>query len=238
MRTIGAFLLLLFWKVVGTLFYRSEVGWVGGRPEDPWKDLRILAILNHTSLLEPLYLAVVPVRVLWRLANHAVVPIASKTLERRGAGLAFRFAGRRVISVSRKRDLSWQEVLRHCCGPKSITVIFPEGRMLRRTGLDANGKPMTIRSGVADLIAEVSAGRILLVYSGGLHHVAAPGEKIPRLFKRLALRLEPVDIETYREQLGGTADMDTFRRRVVADLTKRRNTHCPLIGPTTPKWAA
>jgi 1-acyl-sn-glycerol-3-phosphate acyltransferase len=238
MRTIGAFFLLLFWKILGLLFFRQEVGWVGTRPEDPWKDLRILAILNHTSLLEPLYLAVVPVRVLWRLAGHGVVPIASKTMERRGAGLAFRFAGRRVIAVSRKRDLSWQEVLRHCCGPRSITVIFPEGRMLRRTGLDSTGRPMTIRSGVADLIAEVEFGRMLLVYSGGLHHVAAPGEKIPRLFKRLALRLQSVDVAEYRQQLGGVEDMDGFRRRVVADLTHRRNTHCPLIGPTIPQWAA
>jgi 1-acyl-sn-glycerol-3-phosphate acyltransferase len=238
MRSIPVFLAMLLWKAVCRLFYRFDVEWVGDPPADRWDALRIIAILNHTSLLEPILLAVVPNRVIWQLARGGVVPIASKTMDRRAAGWAFRFAGRRVIPVSRKRDVSWQEVLRYCCGPEAITVIFPEGRMLRRTGLDSDGRPMTIRSGVADLLAGIPSGRMLLAYSGGLHHIAAPGDRFPRLFKRIALRLEVIDIPEYRAELGGIRDPDGFRRRVVEDLTQRRNLHSPVMGPTIPSWAA
>ncbi|HEV2149764.1 MAG TPA: 1-acyl-sn-glycerol-3-phosphate acyltransferase [Longimicrobiaceae bacterium] len=238
MRSLPVFLLLLLWKVLSRLFYRFDVEWVGEVPEDPWEDLRIISVLHHTSLYEPVFAAVLPNRVVWRIARDAVVPIASKTMERRGAGWMFRFVGRRVVPVSRKRDLSWEQVLRHCCGPRAITIIFPEGRMMRRTGLDVDGRPMTIKAGVADLIAGIDSGRMLIAYSGGLHHVAAPGERFPRLFKEISLRLEVLDIPAYREALGGTRDMDAFRGRVVEDLTRRRNRYAPLRGPTLPQWAA
>jgi hypothetical protein len=237
MRTISTFLLLLIWKAAGLLFFRFDAAWLERGPGDPWSRVRIIAILNHTSLFEPVLLAIVPIRFLWSLARNAVVPIASKTMDRRGAGLAFRFAGRRVIAVSRKPDLSWDEVLRHCCAGGSITVIFPEGRMLRRTGLDSEGKPMTIRGGIAEVIAAVDSGRMLLAYSGGLHHVAPPGQRIPRLFKRISLRLENVQIEEYRESMGGLADRSAFRKRVIEDLTWRRDTYCPITGPTVPRWS-
>lgn len=238
MRAIPAFLLLLLWRKACRLFFRFDCEWVGRRPEDPWADVRIIAVLNHTSLYEPVFLALVPTRLLWQLARDGVVPIASKTMERRGAGWAFRFAGRRVISVSRKRDMTWQEVLRHCCGPRAITVIFPEGRMLRRTGLDVDGRPMTIRGGIADVIAGIPEGRMLLAYSGGLHHVAGPDDKLPRLFRTISVRLEVVDLREYRAALGGTDDPARFRQRVIDDLTRRRNLQCPLRGPTLPQWAA
>lgn len=237
MRAIPIFLLLLLCKLACRLFYRYDVEWVGRVPADRWAGLRILAILNHTSLDEPVFLPLAPTRVVWRLAREGVVPIASKTMKRAGAGWVLRFAGRRVISISRKRDYTWQEVLRHCCGPRAITVIFPEGRVLRRTGLDVDGRPMTVRSGIADLIAGVPQGRMLLLYSGGLHHVAAPEDRLPHLFQRIAARLEVVDLAEYRAALGGTGDLEAFRRRVVEDLTRRRNRYCPIMGPTVPEWA-
>lgn len=238
MRSLPVLLLLVLWKALSRLFFRFDVEWVGEVPEDPWEDLRIIAVLHHTSLYEPVFAAILPNHMLWRIARDAVVPIASKTMERRGAGWIFRFAGRRVVPVSRRRDLTWEQVLRHCCGPKALTIIFPEGRMMRRTGLDSEGRPMTVKAGVADLIAGIDSGRMLLVYSGGLHHVAAPGDRFPRLFREISARLEVVDVPAYRESLGGTRDMDAFRRRVVEDLTRRRNRHAPLRGPTLPRWAA
>ena len=231
-------LLLVLLKVLSRLFFRFKVEWVGKVPEDPWEDLRIIAVLHHTSLYEPVFVAILPNHMLWRIARDAVVPIASKTMERKGAGWMFRFVGRRVIPVSRKRDLSWQQVLHYCCGPKALTIIFPEGRMMRRTGLDSEGQPMTVKAGVADLIAGIDSGRMLLAYSGGLHHVAAPGDRFPRLFQEISLRLEVLDIPEYRESLGGTEDMASFRRRVVEDMTERRNRYAPLRGPTFPQWAA
>ncbi|CAN5824990.1 hypothetical protein BH23GEM5_BH23GEM5_27520 [soil metagenome] len=238
MRSLPALLLLVLWKAVSRLFFRFDVAWVGKVPEDPWKDLRIIAVLHHTSLYEPVFVSILPNHMLWRIARDAVVPIASKTMDRKGAGWMFRFAGRRVIPVSRKRDFTWQQVLHFCCGPKALTIIFPEGRMMRRTGLDSEGKPMTVKAGVADLIAGMDSGRMLLAYSGGLHHVAAPGDRFPRLFQEISLRLEVLDLGEYRESLGGTKNMDSFRKRVVEDLTERRNRYAPLRGPTLPQWAA
>ena len=50
MRSLPALLLLVLWKAVSRLFFRFDVAWVGKVPEDPWKDLRIIAVLHHTSL--------------------------------------------------------------------------------------------------------------------------------------------------------------------------------------------
>jgi hypothetical protein len=238
MSALFRFTLLLLVRAASRILYRFDLSWVGGEPARPWRDVRVIAVLHHTSLYEPILSAVVPTRVLWRLARHGVVPIADKTLEKASLGWIFRYAGNRVVSVSRKRDATWDEVLRHFEDPEAITVIFPEGRMMRPDGRDSEGQEMTVRGGVADLIAGVRTGRMMLAYSGGLHQVAAPGERFPRLFRRIALRLEEVDIPAYRESLGGTVDREAFKRRVVDDLTRRRNEHCPLTGPNRPSWAA
>jgi hypothetical protein len=90
MRSILVFLVLMGWKTLSRLLYRFDAEWVGDVPADPWADVRIIAVLNHTSLFEPVFLALVPHRVLWRIAQDAVVPIASKTMERTTSGWAFR----------------------------------------------------------------------------------------------------------------------------------------------------
>jgi 1-acyl-sn-glycerol-3-phosphate acyltransferase len=238
MLSVFRFLLLLSLKGACRLFFRFDVEWVGRRVRDPWRDLRLIAVLNHTSLYEPILAALLPLPVLWQLATNGVVPVAAKTLERPGVGWLLRLVGSRVVPVSRKRDATWREVIRHFEDPRAISVIFPEGRMLRRTGLDVDGQPMSVRGGVADLLAGVRTGRMLLAYSGGLHHIAAPGDRFPRPFRRIALRLEVVDIPEYRASLGGTARLELFRRRVVGNLTRRRNRYCPIMGPTVPQWAA
>lgn len=112
--------------------------------------------------------------------------------------------------------------------------------MLRATGLDKNGEPMRVRTGIADVIRAAEHGSLLLVYSGGLHHVAAPHQRWPRLFKRIRVRLELVDIEEYRRRMAALAhDEAAFRTRVVQDLTRRRNAFCPVVasGSTLPSWA-
>jgi 1-acyl-sn-glycerol-3-phosphate acyltransferase len=238
MGSVLRFCLLLLLKAACRVFYRFDVEWVGPKPADRWRRIRIIAVLNHTSLYEPLYAALLPLDLLWHLARHGVVPVAAKTLARPGVGWLLRLVARHVVSVSRRRDASWREVVRYFEDPSAITIIFPEGRMLRRTGLDVDGQPMTVRGGIADLLAGVPTGRMLLAYSGGLHHIAAPGDRFPRLFQRIAVRLELLEIPEYRTSLDGTASMETFRRRVIQDLTLRRNRYCPIIGPTTPEWAA
>jgi hypothetical protein len=238
MKAIPTFLVLLLLKALSRLCYRFELEWVGAPPADPWRDVRILALLNHTSLYEPIYAAHVPVRVLWRIARHGVVPIADKTLDRTGPGTVFRLLAGRVVRLTRKRDETWQLLLEHWRDPCAVMVLCPEGRMLRPTGYDGDGEPMTVRGGVADLLATVGSGRMTVFYSGGLHQVAPPESRVPRLFRRVAARLESLDIAEYRGALGGTGDPDEFRRRVVADLTARRNRHCPVRYSTAPVWTA
>ena len=46
--------------------------------------------------------------------------------------------------------------------------------MKRANGMDLEGMPMTIRGGVADLLMAIPGGRMLIAYSGGLHHVQVP----------------------------------------------------------------
>ena len=103
--------------------------------------------------------------------------------------------------------------------------------MMRPGGLDADGRPMTVRGGIADILHEVSKGTMLLVYSGGLHHIQAPGELFPRPFKTIELRLEMVDIAEYRRRLLAEAGEEGFRAAVIRDLEARRNRYCPGYRP-------
>ena len=242
MKPLCTFLLLFAIRTFARILYRFDLKWVGWSRLDPGEvdRLRIIALLNHTSLYEAIFVALAPKRLLWRMARGGVVPVAGETMRQLGAGVFFRLAAGRVVPVSRKRDGTWDEVLRSATRDDAISVVCPEGRMLRTTGLDKNGEPMRVRSGIADVIRAADAGAMLLVYSGGLHHVVAPGQKWPRLFRRIRVRLELVDVEEYRSRLDSLApDEAAFRNRVVQDLTRRRNTLCPVLGSgsTLPSWA-
>ena len=107
-----------------------------------------------------------------------------------------------------------------------MVVIAPEGRMKRRDGLDADGSPMTVRGGVADLLEHLKGGRMLIAYSGGLHHVQAPGQRLPRLFKTLRMRVQSLDISTYSRMIAISAG-EPFKQAVIADLQIRRDQYCP-----------
>lgn len=225
MRAIPGFLLLLALKAVSRAFYRHDLGWVGETPPDPWADCRLAAILNHTSLMELLWAGSVPNRFLWQIAKRGVVPVADKTVNRPVVGGFFRLLGRNMVPISRKRDHTWDEVVRRA-GPDSVVIILPEGRMMRADGLDKHGKPMTMRGGVADLIAAIPSGRMILAYSAGLHHVQTPGQGLPRLFRTIRMRFENLDVAAYRERLLQKAGPEGFKQAVVADLEARRDLHC------------
>ncbi len=237
MRSYIVFLVLLVLKAVSRLFYRIDVKWIGDVPPDPWRRVRLAAILNHTSLYEALFAGACPVHFLWRLARHGVVPVAQKTTDRAVVGRFYGMVAARVVPISRERDETWSEVLRQI-DPDAMVIILPEGRMKRANGLDSEGKPMTVRGGIADILETMGEGRMLIAYSGGLHHVQVPGERFPRLFKTIRLRLEAVDMATYRAarlEEGGTKG---FRRAVVKDLERRRDLYCPIAPETDPTaWA-
>ena len=227
MRAYLVFTLLFLVKLFARLFYRTEVKRIGDVPPDPWRDLRLVAILNHTSLYEALFAGLCPNSFLWRMARHGVVPIARKTADRAVVGRFYGLVAQRVISITRERDESWREVLR-TIDPDAMVMILPEGRMKRATGLDSEGKPMTVRGGIADIIETIGDGRMLLAYSGGLHHVHTPGDRFPRLFKTIRINLEVVDIGAYRdERMAAVGNPKAFKRAVVDDLERRRDTFCP-----------
>lgn len=227
MRHYINYCVLLALKWVSGFFYRVEMTWIGNPPADRWENIRLVAFLHHTSLFEPVFLGGVPNSFIHRAAFHGVIPAADKTIERPLVGFLFRMIAAHVIPISRQRDNTWFEVLRRI-DPDSMVIITPEGRMMRKNGLDSNGQPMTVRGGVADVIEAIREGRMLLAYSGGLHHVQAPGEKNPRVFRTVRMNLEALDIESYVAELMKDRAPDQLKRAVRDDFERRRNENCPF----------
>lgn len=227
MRTLLSFTILLAANVFSRLCYRHELGWVGAVPDRPWRGIRIVCFLNHTSLFEWLFAGIVPTSFLWRIARHGVIPAADVTTSRPVVGWFFKALTPHVVSITREPDHTWERVL-YKVDRDSMVVILPEGRMMRATGLDKEGKPMTVRGGIADLLRVIPEGRMLIAYSGGLHHVQVPGQRLPRLFRTLRLNVEVTEIEEYRRQVASRGDAEEFRRLVKRDLESRRDRHCPV----------
>ncbi|HSK80246.1 MAG TPA: 1-acyl-sn-glycerol-3-phosphate acyltransferase [Thermoanaerobaculia bacterium] len=229
MRAYLVFLILFVAKVIARIFYRIEMRFIGDVPPKPWAHHRVVAILNHTSLFEWVFAGGCPNTFLWRMARHGVIPVARKTADRPLVGRFYSLVAARVIPITRERDETWDELLRQI-HLDAMVLLLPEGRMKRATGLDADGKPMTVRGGIADILEAVGEGRMLLAYSGGLHHIQTPGEKIPRLFKKVRMNLEVVDIAPYNAaRLAETrGDRRLFKRAVANDLERRRDLNCPV----------
>ena len=92
LRSLLVFGILIFLKYLSKIFYRHDFKFIGPTPANPWKDLRLVVFLNHTSLFEPIFLGGVPTSFMWRLAAHGVVPAADKTTDRPLVGLVFKFS--------------------------------------------------------------------------------------------------------------------------------------------------
>jgi hypothetical protein len=218
--TVGAFGV----KALSKLFYRTEATWITPMDQMDWDNIPVVAMLNHTSLFEPLFIAAIPNINLWRALNRLVVPVADVTLNRPIVGAIFKALAPDAVAITRKRDDSWTEFMDKV-GGNSLVLIFPEGRMKRKDGLDKNGKPMNVKGGIADILERIDKGKLVIAYSGGLHHVQAPGELIPRLFKTIRVAIEQVDIREYKRLLGGSGT--DFRASVVADLERRMKKYRP-----------
>ncbi|MGH7337374.1 MAG: 1-acyl-sn-glycerol-3-phosphate acyltransferase, partial [Myxococcota bacterium] len=217
MRRLFVFLFLSSIRLLARPFYRVRALWLAAPAGDPWADLRVVCLLHHTSLFDWLWILAAPPRFLWRVACHGVVPAAEKTIRRPIVGFFFRSLAAHVVSITRERDHTWREVLARI-DPDSMVLILPEGRMMRRNGLDSLGQPMTVRGGIADILEATPSGRMLLAYAGGLHHVQAPGDRLPRPFRTLHLNLESVDVAEYRrERAAATPPGVAFKRMVVED---------------------
>ena len=212
-------------KAFSTSFYRFNVRWIGEIPSDPWANLRLVVLLNHTSLYEPLFAGFLPNRFLKIISNNGLVPVADKTFCRPIVGRFFRALAKNVVPITRLRDNTWKTFLQEL-QPKSLVIVAPEGRMKRANGLDIAGNPMTVRGGIADLLRPMTSGRMLIAYSGGLHHVQVPSQRIPRLFKTLHMKIENLDIAQYRNGLLNLWGQEGFKQGVIRDLEDRRATYC------------
>ena len=207
--------------------YDFDMRWLEEPEGDPWTDAGIVIILHHTSLFEPLFLGGVPRRFVRRIASSGLAPIATKTMDRPVVGRIFRMLVPEIVPVTRERDETWDAYLERASDPDTLVFLLPEGRMKRRTGLDARGGPMTVLGGVADVLERADPNdRMIIAYSGGLHHVHAPGDLCPRVFRELSMALEAVDVGPYRESLRVVAADAGFKQAVVDDLTRRRDACC------------
>ena len=218
--------LLLGLRTFSAAFYRFNIQWVGRVPSDPWAHLRLVLLMNHTSLYEPLYAGFLPNRFLRHIAYNGIVPVADKTIKRPMVGHFFRSVAGNVVSISRARDHTWETFLSNI-KPDSLVIMAPEGRMKRANGLDLEGRKMTVRGGVADLLRTIPGGRMLIGYSGGLHHIQIPNQLIPKLFKTLHMKIESLDIAAYRDAMLRRYGSEGFKGGVILDLESRRDTYCP-----------
>lgn len=213
-------------KIFSHIFYKAELKWLGKEKFDSVEKINLMVMLNHTSLAEPLLIRFAPWRLVWALSWKLVVPGADTTLQRPIVGPFLKSIMPGCIPISRKNDHSWLHFLSYV-NEKVLTAILPEGRMKRLNGLDKHGEPMTVRGGVADIIECLKAGKMLFVYSGGLHHIQAPGQGLPRLWKTLRVNLEVVDINTYKNAIA-FEDGETFKQKVINDMNRRLSECVPL----------
>jgi len=233
MREACIYAMLRTIKGLSRVFYRLDIGWVHPPPADPWRHLRLVAFLNHTSLYEPLYVGGFPNEFIRRIAFMGLMPVADKATRRPLMGFFFRMVAKNVVAVTRQNDRTWNQVLT-TMRPDTMVIIMPEGRMMRANGLDKSGRPMTVRGGIADIVRSIPEGRMLMTYSAGLHHVQTPGQRIPKLFKTLRMRLETVDIADYRNRLMDQYGPGGFKKALIRDLENRRDRYCFGLEPASP----
>jgi hypothetical protein len=63
-----------------------------------------------------------------------------------------------------------------------------------------------------------------------------PGQRLPRVFTTVRMRLETLDIAAYRRELLERAGERGFHAAVIEDLTRRRDLYCAPTGwqPASP----
>lgn len=225
MKSLVSFIILVSIKYFSKLFYKFEIGWP--KTQIKWDEIKLIIFLNHTSLYEILYLGFLPNHFLRKLSKRLVAPAASKTMDRPIVGFFFKLFSPGMISISRKRDASWSNFL-DSIYKDSVIVIAPEGRMMRKTGLDLEGNKMTVKSGVLDILSGLNSGKMAIAYSGGLHHVQVPNEGFPKLFKTLKMNLEYFDIQEYKKTFQETIGSEAWRKSVLEDLQWRLENNVPV----------
>jgi hypothetical protein len=217
---------LFLLKIMSHAFYRTRQRWIS--KDKDWHDVKLVVLLNHTSLFEFVYASVMPFSYLKEMSKHLVFPVADITYKRKFFGNFLKFLGVSVKSLTRKKDTSWFDFLRQI-KKDSILIFLPEGRMKRKSGLDKSGRKMTVRGGIADVLPLFKGKKMLFAYSGGLHHVLAPGDRYPKILKNISISLETIKVNDYISKFL-TEEGHIDRQALFKDLEMRRDRYCvPLL---------
>lgn len=231
MQKIISFVILSFVKTLSHLFYKADFNWITPAPEKPWEHARLMVFLNHTSLYEPLFIQYLSYSFLWKLVGRVNVPGADVTLNRPIVGRFWKMMLPNISSVTRKKDSSWSSYLKSIKAD-SLILIAPEGRMKRPGGLDKFGKPMSVKGGVADILENLNDGAMILCLSGGLHHIQAPGQFVPHLFKTIRMNLAFYDVKEYKERFQDLSPRER-KMKITQDLQAQLETNCPTNSLTS-----
>ena len=215
------FIFLSTLKFSGHFIYPSKLNWIGKKPEN-WHDISLILVLNHTSLFEFVYCVTLPYSFLKQLSKKLVIPVAQKTLDAPISGLVFKYLTPNTIGLTRKRDESWQYFLDNI-KRENICIFMPEGQMKRLNGLDKNGQPMKVKTGVYELMQKYRGKNMVLVYSHGLHHVFPPGARFPKIFKKIEADIEFLAVDEYLKKFDTSHEPAID---VAQDLQIRRDQHC------------
>ena len=207
-------------KMAGYVIYPSRLDWISKEPK-AWNDVSLILILNHTSLFEFVYGVSLPFSFLNELSKRLIIPVADSTMKSPIGNFVFSNLAPKTIGLTRRRDESWQRFL-DSIDSNDICIFMPEGRMKRLDGLDKSGKPMTMKKGVVDLLGKYRGKKMVIVYSSGLHHVLAPGQRIPKIFQPIFAKTELMDVSSYLEQFSN----EDLYEAIPKDLEKRRNRFC------------
>lgn len=210
-------------RLLSRTFFYHQTEWVGPPPQRPFVNVRVTALLNHTSLFEAVLSGAFPPAFVADVCRRGLLPGADTTMDRAVVGRFFKWMVPHWVSISRRRDSTWERFL-SLIGGDTLVLLFPEGRMRRRGGFDKHGRPMTVRGGIADILERVDDGDLLIVYSEGLHHIHAPGDRFPGLFRPVRCRFEQLPIRRYKELM--RSGDPHFTRNVMHDLERRRDQHC------------
>jgi 1-acyl-sn-glycerol-3-phosphate acyltransferase len=228
------YLILLGIQRFSQAYFQTFVRSINLRRDDDWKDIKLVLVLNHTSLYEFLYSAFIPKPFLKRFAYHGMFPVADQTLNKPIMGRIFKFLAPKVISLTRKRDASWSSFLDQW-DRDGVIIFFPEGRMKRQDGLDKFGKAMTVRGGVYDLLQRVGSGDILLVYPAGLHHINTPGNLTVSLHKDLHITLEKTQIGALIDPQSNL-DESNLKKNLITELERRRQIYAHSFEADADTW--
>ena len=225
MRKYISVFLMSLGKFIFRFFYECEVKWLKKGPGDPWKNVSLFVFLNHTSLFEPLFLIGMPYRFIFEHAPKMLAPGADVTLMRPFVGKIYALIFPGMIPITRKRDDSWEHFL-SLIKKGDFVAIAPEGRMKRATGLDKEGKPMSVMGGISDILKVIGSGNMILGYSGGLHHVQVPGQHLPKFFKTIKMNYELERIEDFIALCESKGEA-SFKQAVSSELEERMKKNIP-----------